>query len=169
MRRLQPGVGRDLETICLKCLEKEPGRRYQRAAELAADLQRYIEHRPVMARRPSTWRRASLWTRRRPALALLVAITALVSFLLPAGLLWHSITLQRAFDVTDQQRRRAEESQAAAEASAQAAQDGEAACASTSIWPTCAWPQRLRQGRGPGGGGPTCGSVSSELAQRARQ
>ena len=52
-RRLQPGIPRDLETICLKCLEKEPGRRYRTADALALDLRRYLEDRPVLARAPS--------------------------------------------------------------------------------------------------------------------
>ncbi len=68
-RRLVPAVPRDLETITLKCLEKDPRRRYATAAELAADLGRYREGRPIAAR-PVRWPgRVLRWARRQPALA----------------------------------------------------------------------------------------------------
>ncbi len=68
VRRLQPQVARDLETICLKCLEKEPARRYDSAAALADDLRRFLDGRPVRARPVSWWGRAVKWAKRRPAL-----------------------------------------------------------------------------------------------------
>jgi eukaryotic-like serine/threonine-protein kinase len=76
--RLNPGVPADLETVCLKCLEKEPGRRYQTAAELADDLRRFLDGLPVTARRVSTIGRARRWARRNPMIAGLAAGLALV-------------------------------------------------------------------------------------------
>jgi hypothetical protein len=81
--RLQPGLPRDLETVCLRCLEKEPARRYTTAGDLADDLERFLRHEPIRAR-PAGWvERGVKWARRRPAQAALVGVTlvALVGFL----------------------------------------------------------------------------------------
>src|SRR5436305_1362212 len=63
-RRLNAKVPRDLETVCLKCLRKEPERRYASAAELASDLHRFLHYRPVAARRPGILDRFASWCRR---------------------------------------------------------------------------------------------------------
>jgi tetratricopeptide (TPR) repeat protein len=76
-RRLQPGVPRDLETVCLKCLEKQPHRRYAGAAELADDLRRFLAGETVQARPTTAWHRAVKWARRRPAAAALIAVSLL--------------------------------------------------------------------------------------------
>jgi tetratricopeptide (TPR) repeat protein len=85
-RRLQPGTPRDLETICLKCLEKEPGKRYPSAAALADDLGRYLDGRAVLARRAGSVERTVKWARRSPLQAVLAGAIAACSGLL-AGVL----------------------------------------------------------------------------------
>ncbi len=95
--QLNPQVDRDLETIALKCLEKEPHRRYGSAAELAADLGRFIAGEPIIARRSSAWERAYKWSRRRPAAAMLAAVSlvAVVSMAV-GGLFYAQAAEQRA-------------------------------------------------------------------------
>jgi serine/threonine protein kinase/Tfp pilus assembly protein PilF len=115
--RLQPKVPRDLETICLKCLQKEPGKRYGGAELLAEDLLRFLEGKPIVARPVRAWERGVKWARRRPAVAaLLLALLLVLSGSVP-GLTWLWLR-------ADTERRRAEQNLAksqAAEANASAA------------------------------------------------
>ena len=74
------GIDRDLETICLKCLEKDPLRRYPSALALAEELERWQRHEPISARPASAWELAAKWVRRRPAIAALIAVTSLSIF-----------------------------------------------------------------------------------------
>ena len=86
--RLNPKVPRDLETICLKCLRKEPHRRYASAAALAEDLLRFGRGEPVAARRAGIPERAAKWVRRRPAAAVAIAATAVMFVGALGGGLW---------------------------------------------------------------------------------
>ncbi len=86
--RLNPKVPRDLETICLKCLEKLPARRYPSAAALADDVQRFRNGEPIRARPADPWERARKWGRRRPAVAALVGVSTAAAFGLLAVILW---------------------------------------------------------------------------------
>jgi tetratricopeptide (TPR) repeat protein/predicted Ser/Thr protein kinase len=88
--RLRAQTPRDLETICLKCLEKEPHKRYATAEALADDLDRFLEGRPVRARRSRWWEKAVKWARRRPAAAALLAVSALAVLGLGLGWEWHA-------------------------------------------------------------------------------
>lgn len=85
-RLLNPAVSRDLETICLRCLAKEPGERLQTAQELADELRRYLRGEPIRSRRTGPIARALRWTRRKPlAAALCVAVVVLLASLWAAG------------------------------------------------------------------------------------
>jgi TolB-like protein/Tfp pilus assembly protein PilF len=93
-RVLNPKIDRDLSTICLKCLEKDPKRRYSSALALAEDLERWLKHEPILARQTGIIGRGSKWVRRNPSSALLVA--CLVALAAAAGwIVWKSEFVQR--------------------------------------------------------------------------
>jgi serine/threonine protein kinase/Flp pilus assembly protein TadD len=76
-RRLQPLLDRDLETICLKCLEKEPEKRYDTADNLADDLAAYLANEPIQAMRSAHWERVLKWVKRRPSTAALILVSVM--------------------------------------------------------------------------------------------
>jgi WD40 repeat protein len=87
-RLLNPTVPRDLETICLKCLEKEPGRRYPSAQALADELGRFLRSEPIHSRPVSSLEKVWRWCRRKPALATLLVLLPVVAAVGLAGILW---------------------------------------------------------------------------------
>ena len=88
-RLLNPKIDRDLSTICLKCLEKDPKRRYSSALALAEDLERWLKHEPIQARHTGIFARGRKWVRRNPTSALLAA--CLVALAAAAGwIVWKS-------------------------------------------------------------------------------
>jgi len=74
-RLLNPKVNRDLSTICLKCLQKDPQRRYASALALAEDLERWLKHEPIQARRTGVVGRGKKWLQRNPTVAAVVALS----------------------------------------------------------------------------------------------
>jgi eukaryotic-like serine/threonine-protein kinase len=92
--RLRPGMPRDLETICLKCLHKDPARRYSGAGALADDLGRYLEGRPIQARPAGTWERLSKAAKRHPAYAVLVSFSVLMAAAAAFGIVFHNMRLR---------------------------------------------------------------------------
>jgi hypothetical protein len=95
-RAFDPLIPRDLETIVLKAIEKEPRRRYQSAADLAEDLRRFLADRPILARRASWREQAWRWCRRNPGVAVPTAAAALFLVLLVAGLSVGGVLVWRA-------------------------------------------------------------------------
>jgi WD40 repeat protein/tRNA A-37 threonylcarbamoyl transferase component Bud32 len=85
-RQLQPGVPRDLQTICLKCLHKDPARRYASAGALAEDLAAFREGRAIQARPVGAFERSWRWCRRHPSRAALLAVSAVAFVLILAGI-----------------------------------------------------------------------------------
>jgi WD40 repeat protein/tRNA A-37 threonylcarbamoyl transferase component Bud32 len=112
---INPGADFDLETICLKCLDKDPARRYGSAEALAEDLERWLHHEPIRARRSSLLERAGKWARRQPVIA---AMTASILLLVAVGFVAVTLAWQAAAQAEkdkDQQRRVAVAAQRKAE------------------------------------------------------
>lgn len=117
--RLQPRIPRDLATICMKCLRKEPSGRYADAAALAEDLCRFQAGEPILARPAGAWERGWKWAKRRPSTAAFLGVSIMASLSLLLGSLWYNAQLTQA--VTDARRLQTEAKEAAAEADRQRA------------------------------------------------
>ena len=113
--RLVPGLPRDLATICAKCLERSPEKRYASALELAEDLERFRSDRPIRARPIGRWERGWRWCRRNPALALALGSVAALLVTVTALSTWYSGKLNRQLGIT----RRAEHAERKANVDAQ--------------------------------------------------
>src|SRR5262249_10284270 len=100
-RYLHPKVPGDLETICIKCLQKEPSHRYASAAALAEDVDRFLAGHPIAARPVPWWERLCKWGRRKPALVASLAVPAAALLVLLVGGVWHTVSLQRALTTAD--------------------------------------------------------------------
>lgn len=107
-RQLNAHVPRDLQTICLKCLRKEPGKRYATALSLAEDLRRFQSREPIAARPASGLERSVKWMKRRPAAAALLAVSvAAVAALLSVGA-WFAAKLAHERNTVTAEKERAE-------------------------------------------------------------
>jgi serine/threonine-protein kinase len=84
-RLRNPKIDRELSTICLKCLEKDPKRRYSSALALAEDLEHWLKHEPIRARRPGPFGRGTKWVRRNPSIAVMAAL--LLALAVPLGVM----------------------------------------------------------------------------------
>jgi serine/threonine-protein kinase len=98
--RLNASVPRDLQTICLKCLQKDPQRRYASAPDLADDLSRYLDGKPILARPVAGFERMIKWMRRRPSSAALIAsVVAMTAIVAGFGLREWSLAIGRQAQV----------------------------------------------------------------------
>jgi WD40 repeat protein len=108
-RSLSPGVDRDLETIALKCLEKDPARRYDSAAAVADDMDRWLRGEPILARPVGFFVRRIKWARRHPGRAAALAVLGLMAGFIVGSEVSHRRSLQRFADRAGQQAKRADE------------------------------------------------------------
>src|SRR5262245_44141649 len=119
-RRLNDRIPRDLETICLKAMAKEPARRYPSAAEMADDLRRFLGGEPIHARPSTALERGARWVKRKPAAATLLGVGLLlpVGIVLAAGSVFHNLQLRQALTEVESQREEAQQQRQLAEVNA---------------------------------------------------
>jgi eukaryotic-like serine/threonine-protein kinase len=116
--QLQPRVPLDLQTICLRCLEKDPRRRYGSAVALADDLARFLAGEPILARPVGTIERTIKWVRRRPAIAALLGLLVVTFLTGFAGVTWKWLD-------AEQQRQAAEQARAGERQQREAAEEAQ--------------------------------------------
>lgn len=112
LKELNRGVPPELETIILKALSKAPAERYRTAAEFGADIQRYLDHQPILARRPSLLDRTRKWSRRHPAVV--IATVLLMMVIASASLISNrliAIEQQKTKDSLEREKLRAQEAE----------------------------------------------------------
>ena len=108
-RQIEPRVPRDLETIVLEAMQKDPARRYATAAEFADDLRRFLDDEPIRARPIGVLGRAVRWGRRRPALASLIAAVAVLTIAIVVGAVASAIAFRKQAIAEGQLREDADE------------------------------------------------------------
>jgi hypothetical protein len=123
VRQLNPAVPLDLETICLKCLQKDPRKRYASAKELADDLGRFVEGKPILARPVGVVERALRWCRRNPGWAAAWATVALLTLTLIGGLTYGIVTVTALNAAVIKESKEKDEQKLAAQKAAQEAKE----------------------------------------------
>jgi tetratricopeptide (TPR) repeat protein len=121
-RALQPKVPRDLETLCLKCLQKEPSQRYASAGELSEELRRFLSQKPIRARPVSAFTHAWRWCRRNPAPAALSGALLALLLVVAAG---SAVAAYQFRDLAVRERQAAEDARAARAAAVEAQKQAE--------------------------------------------
>jgi tetratricopeptide (TPR) repeat protein len=122
VRRLQPKVPRDLETICLKCLHKEPRKRYATAADLADDLRRYLAGRPIVGRPIGPMERLAKWARRKPAWSAALGVLFVAAIALLVVGVRYERRLRESVAIAEANEREAQKQRIAAETQREKAQ-----------------------------------------------
>ena len=108
-RFLNPKVSRDLETICLKCLDKTPSSRYRSAEALADDLESWLANEPIQARRSPFYERWYKWAKRRPTIAALLASTVLAAVGFLTAMTISYVLITRSYSALENEKRKTED------------------------------------------------------------